>query len=315
VKTGQDMYILLAGTGTAATNIVEGIAAGRLGTIAAVVDPMVSNRSWAQDLASRGLVYKALHDVSSDLAFDAAGVAVPTPLHFDVLSELLRSPICPPLVLSEKPLTTTGRDAAALRHLAASRGISLRTLLHFGLSPEVVWFRGAMEGLSEHLGPLIEVVSHFGDNYIDNISEARARLGGSWLDSGVNSLSVVLQFVKVSGLLTGKAQGHRSVVRFAGTRGEDVSITTTWDDVDRRKYTRLVYSKATVVLDHVRKSVSLDDAPLHVAAVGKSRIARYGSLMHKHLRGQWTAEDEIFERQVMDWLHAGDDLLVSTCLG
>jgi predicted dehydrogenase len=296
-----DGGLVLVGAGRAGSSILRAVVAERLAAVRAIVDPDAPGR----DLPAGIPTYPRLEDVPADLLFDVAVVAVPTPQHAAVLAELLASPSCPPLVLCEKPLTATPEDTRRVRDVAAARWVGLHTLLHFATAPEAAWLRDNLTTLEARLGPCVAIRSEFADDYCHgDEASARARLGSPWLDSGVNSLSVVLQVVTITQCVERREREGRAVqVRYRGERGEDVLVATAWDDPDGRKVTSVGFREGRVEVDHRRGTVALGDGLLfQVAAEPPTR--RYGRLLAQHLGGERAAQDARLEDEVMSWLFA-----------
>jgi len=83
----------------------------------------------------------SLNETLGDDAFDAAIVAVPDHLHFEVAATLLRRDMH---VLVVKPLTPTVAEARALLELARSRGLHGAVELHKRFDPQNLYARGAI---------------------------------------------------------------------------------------------------------------------------------------------------------------------------
>ncbi|MFC0600117.1 Gfo/Idh/MocA family protein [Streptomyces palmae] len=100
-------------------------------------------------------------------------------------------------VLVEKPLV---HDLDSLDRLRALEGTvdvrgRLFTAHHFAFSPEIRW---AARQIAEQpqWGPVTSITSAFHDPYILRGEQAFASYGSSWMDSGVNQLSVLACFVE-----------------------------------------------------------------------------------------------------------------------
>lgn len=295
----------MVGGGHAATSIVRALLAEDLATVVALVDPDPPERDWVSKLAAEGRVFASVAELPGGDRFDAACVTVPTPLHASVLAELLVASPCPALVLCEKPLTTTAEEAQRVQALAAARRIALRMLLHFSVASEVVWLAANVGPLAGRLGPITRVVSEFGDDYsLTDLASARRRLGDPWLDSGVNSLSVVLQLVDLARCIERRPEGDSALaVRYQGTRGEDVTIRTAWDDPARRKLTTIAFGDGVVEVDHLAARVTLDGQELY-RSDDEARSARYSRLLTRHLGGEVGRSERALEANVLSWLFA-----------
>ncbi|KOV36827.1 hypothetical protein ADK60_05830 [Streptomyces sp. XY431] len=142
-----------------------------------------------------GDLVRALDEHRPDLVV----LATPTETHAELTElTLLRSTA---RVLVEKPLVHDRAALEALRDLDGKADVRGRvfTAHHFAFSPEVDW---AAELLAAHpeWGPVTTVTSAFYDPYVLRGAEAFASYVSSWMDSGVNQLSMLTRFVELAGL-------------------------------------------------------------------------------------------------------------------
>jgi hypothetical protein len=96
------------------------------------------------------------------------------------------------------------------------------------------------------------------DPYQEDLSSAQARLGNSWIDSGINALSVIERFVTPVERRSLRQLGEpswstfegRFTCEFDGGRVEG-NVLTSWRVTDAARSTRIRYtSGAELVLDH-----------------------------------------------------------------
>ncbi|MFI5645892.1 Gfo/Idh/MocA family protein [Kitasatospora sp. NPDC051705] len=134
---------------------------------------------------------------------DLVVLATPTETHAELATAaLLRSTAG---VLVEKPLVHDLATLAGLRALDGEVDVRGRlfTAHHFAFSPEVEW---AAELLAGHpdWGPVTTVTSAFYDPYVLRGPEAFASYVSSWMDSGVNQLSMLTRFVELTELTSAR---------------------------------------------------------------------------------------------------------------
>jgi len=170
-------------------------------------------------------------------------------------------------VLIEKPCCTTLAQFMDLVALARDRQRHLHIALHAAFALELQWLLAQRQELG--LGKITAFQCCFLDPYIaqGHLLPAAAALGGSWIDSGINALSVLATLFPPEQLRVGTADfshlpgadcddtGAR--VCFAGpTEG---CIETGWERGINSKSTRLVFDggAAEVLLDHSREEVIL----------------------------------------------------------
>ena len=127
----------------------------------------------------------SLDDLVEGNDIDAVLIATPTPTHEEVALRVLeaRKP-----VLIEKPATLSLYAFERLRGAACSAGVPVFTLFHASYGSEV---RAAKEAIDSSSCPLIlSWHSAFHDPYAGDRG-VQSSLINSWVDSGINALSVV----------------------------------------------------------------------------------------------------------------------------
>ncbi|WP_432927371.1 Gfo/Idh/MocA family protein [Microbispora sp. CA-135349] len=157
------------------------------------VDPKVT-----EPPAFRGTTpphYRDLAEALDAHRADLIVIATPTQTHEELAAQALTASSAK--VLVEKPLV---HDLAALTRLRALDGeVDVRgrvfTAHHFAFAPEVRW---AAEQIAAHpeWGPITRVTSAFYDPYVLRGEQAFASYVSSWMDSGVNQLSMLARFVE-----------------------------------------------------------------------------------------------------------------------
>lgn len=120
--------------------------------------------------------------------------ATPTPTHAEVCDEIAA---CFPnaRILEEKPAADSLSGA---RHVLVDIGSRqpVDVAYHMAFSPEVTWGAQTIQASAGDLGVPVAAEASFADPYQDNFEAARARLGNSWIDSGINALSVLTRFAE-----------------------------------------------------------------------------------------------------------------------
>jgi len=189
---------------------------------------------------------------------DVVVVATPTPTHASVCREAAETFPSAELLV-EKPAADDHADATALlRSTDDGRGVNVA--YHMAYSPEVLWGERLVRSMSAVLGRPITVKAVFSDPYESQIGSAAARFGSSWIDSGINALSVLSRFVEpVSrrslrrlGAAAWSCYEGRFVCRsHTGNADLEATIATSWHVTAPSRSTRITYSSgAELVLDH-----------------------------------------------------------------
>jgi hypothetical protein len=245
----------------------------------------------------RGSTHASIDDLVAAGA-ETLIVATPTPTHAEVCRDVRR--IAPTTrVLVEKPLATDMADVESL--LPAG---NIEVLYHVAYAPEVAWGRGICDAVATLEGGITDVESHFSDLVADDEREhARDVLVSSWLDVGINALSVLSQFVDLTSLVIDRADHTAGDYRATLTFGEEVEgtgrLTTAWRG-DEKWTTIRFRSGAELHLDHQQVSGRLTsprwDASFNKAAAVPRLIAHYAPMFAELLtrgRRRFTAASDL----------------------
>ncbi|MBO1418746.1 Gfo/Idh/MocA family protein [Streptomyces sp. FH025] len=161
-------------------------------------------------------------------------------------------------VLVEKPLVHDLASLAGLRELDGKADIRGRvfTAHHFAFSPEVDW-AAELLAANPDWGPVTAITSAFYDPYVLRGPEAFASYVSSWMDSGVNQLSMLTRFVELTELTSAQqADGGASAWCTVGfrSRGEAGSarLRSSWLTGSSSKESSLVLGRSGVEIwiDH-----------------------------------------------------------------
>ncbi|MFD0399663.1 Gfo/Idh/MocA family protein [Kitasatospora sp. NPDC059811] len=200
--------------------------------------------------------HAGLDDALAEHRPDLLVLATPTHTHAELAAQALR--LSTAKVLVEKPLV---HDLASLGRLRAlDEAVDVRgrlfTAHHFAFSPEVGW---AAELLAEHpeWGPVTAVTSAFYDPYVLKGAGAYESYGSSWMDSGVNQLSMLTRLVDLTALTSARQlDGGASAWCTAEyrSRGESgtARLRSSWLTGSSSKESSLVLGRAGVEvwIDH-----------------------------------------------------------------
>jgi predicted dehydrogenase len=223
-------------------------------TIVAVID---TNDSRTTIFHGTIPVYHSTFEaLSGEVNPDLVTIATPTPTHVEVCSQVAeyfpRSAI-----LVEKPAADNFEDARRIvEGIGGKQSVTISYHMAFGA--EVEWGLSRIRSERELLGSPIRIESWYADPYQSELSSAQARLGTSWIDSGVNALSVIERFARVLKRTSFRQIGQASWSVFEGTfacqaQGAPVAavVLTSWHSTAATRTTRIRYSSgAELVMDH-----------------------------------------------------------------
>lgn len=252
IAAKRPVRVILVGLGTVARTHLKALEQIVGTTVLAGVDPVPPGH-----VSFHGLefpVYATVRDAAARHDPSHIVIATPSSTHAAVCNEVVG--LFPEAaILVEKPAATNFAEARQLLH-----GVRrpLDVAYHMAFSPEVLWGADLANAQSDALGPPVAVVASFADPYEAEFRTASNRFGSSWVDSGINALSVVNRFVEPVERKSLRSIGPESWSTFEGrvrcrTGDSEVEalILTTWHVTAPARTTRIRYaSGAELVMDH-----------------------------------------------------------------
>jgi predicted dehydrogenase len=198
-------------------------------------------------------VYRGLREASQACEPELVVIATPTGTHA-VVSEQTARWFPTARLLVEKPAAATLADARRILSGIGGRQ-PVEVAYHTSFAPEVGWGQRALEARRSELGDLVSAEMFFADPYYDDFERAAATLGDSWLDSGINALSVLARFATIVTRESLRSIGteRQSIfeARLACHNGAQALLVTSWQAADGAKTTRLRYASGLeLLMDH-----------------------------------------------------------------
>ena len=243
-------------------------------------------------------LYRSPREAVGRHQIDTIVVATPTPAHAAVceqVAELLPTA----RILVEKPTAGNLADAHhILRDIGSRQPVDVA--YHMAFAPEVSWGIQAAHAHASALGPPVSTESSFADPYTRSFQSAAARLGNSWIDSGINALSVLRRFITPARRTFLRRIGEPSASVFeahischSNGRDLDALILTTWQVTDPAKTTRIRYtSGAELIMDHTAVAAYLV-AHGHITDVfGADASVPRRERHYRALYQSWLVEDQ-----------------------
>ena len=221
------------------------------------VDPEARKR-FEQRIATVGSLDELLERADADVIV----VSTPTPTHYDVCRAVIERG-GPRVLLVEKPIATTSDDVRELIRAAARAGVELRGVYHAAYAPEVEW---ALGNLAVEMRDVVRIEAEFLDPHLP-----AATFGDSWLDSGINALSILVRFVRIDSGEVGSVASLPTAFEAnfggsSGTREISIRILTSWQASEPSKATRFhLRDGGLVVLDH--QAMAARCLPKHGAVI------------------------------------------------
>ena len=254
--------LAIAGLGRIAPAHLDALAALGAWQVTAACDPDPHAPGRA---AFAGPVHPDIDALLAAEACDAVLVLAPPAVHADLTVRVLRRGLP---VMVEKPVAPTAEAFARMEAAAADAGAALLPVLHCAWAAEVRRMAELIRAQPDRFGPVTSFAAAFHDPLHDGATlHPRARhLGGAWLDSGINALSVIGAFLPADRLRLAEIEARRApdgtVVRaaatFTGPDGCRGSVTADWTAGRSDKETVLTFaSGARAVLQHSAESLVL----------------------------------------------------------
>ena len=192
-------------------------------------------------------------------------ISTPNHTHYEIGSKLISNNRA---VLFEKPVSTNRSELLDLQKQIANSREFVSVALHAAYAQDVNWWI-ENQNITHKVGDLTGFNAGFFDPYIEHgkVISSGQGLGGSWIDSGINALSVIGRFFAPERLTISEsrmtmlandgfqAQGS-ALLQFNHNDGIGHGfIDTNWTLGINRKTTRLWYQGADILLHHSLESV------------------------------------------------------------
>lgn len=244
---------------------------------------------------------------------DAILVSTPTQTHYAIGLKIVNAG---KHLLLEKPATVRMDELSDLYEAARRNRVKIIVLYHAAFAKDLLWFEENYEKELIHtLGPITEMECDFYDPYITNghLSPNALSLVGSWVDSGINCLSVVARLVDPLSIILKNHNleyindlekvNSKATVQYAanvdGISPIQINIKTDWTLGMNKKQTLLKFSetKNQILINHTEQKVIL------LCKDGQHIIADF-SLQGEQLRTQY---DGVFQNVVSLLAHNKDN--------
>lgn len=209
--------------------------------------------------------YQNISDFLANKEIQAVLIGTPPQSHFSLAKQCLESK---KHVLLEKPAVLSFKELEALYDIAKKNNRILHIAYHAAFAVDLIWFLNNKPLLESkyNLGKCQKITCHFYDPYIidKELINSRNILGGSFLDSGVNALSVCNQLADLSHahLSQHSIQCVEDLVISSYTKYTTdehiIEIYTSWNKNINQKKTILTYdNNSSIVLEHTLQTVEL----------------------------------------------------------
>ena len=312
----------IIGLGHVAKHQIAAIDRSRDFQLVAGCDPDVSRHSLLDGFVSSYTDSEVLLK-RSDL--DVVVVASPNRLHVDHGIQVMAAG---KWLFMEKPLAETQEEFDLFDRKREEHAGHCTLALHAAFGAEVEWFFANYR--EANAGELTSFAAKFFDPYFSDgqIEQRATSLGGSWMDSGINALSVICRIISPDDLVICDSQMTRveesgcsevsSTVdlQFPGSQGRGTGvIQTSWTAGLDKKMTTLGFGSGgkKIILDHSAQQVILhgqeQDQLLYACDNGLPRLTNHYVGAFKDLALQMSAGKDNFSycRKLHRLLYRAED--------
>ena len=315
----------VVGLGHVASHHIAAIEESRSFRLAAACDPN------PDALRSLDPAVRAVSDIEALLAMsdvDVVVVASPNRLHLEHGIAVIEAG---KWLVMEKPVAPTRAQFDTLSNALERRGGHCSVALHAAFGVEVDWFcqqreAGALAGFT-----ISSMDAQFYDPYFvaGELEHRALSLSGSWMDSGINALSVMQRIAGLDGLeLVDSRMTRVGCVPCTEVQGtvdlryrtaggmRAASIDTNWTIGRNKKMTSLTSTEPSrsIVLDHSEQSVvrreNGDEKVLFRCDNGKPRLTNHYIGVFRDLAEQVSRGKDNFDscRKMHDILYTAEEL-------
>jgi len=270
-ETNRKIRLAIVGFGHVASYQIEAIRRIKEFQLIAVCD---TDKTKKKDIPESVIFIDDYRDILSQTQIDVAVISVPNRLHYKIAKYFLEEETD---VLLEKPATLSIDEFDNLLESARENNLVLVIAFHAAFARDLHHFLNLHEKglLKINLGNLVGFKCSFYDPYISNegLRKEAEGLIGSWIDSGINALSVLGKIPWISELRVEEAlssvipfykcQDIQSTVTFTfkSKYSNDIYrgiIDTNWSLNIDYKVTRLFFDNHTeVILNHSNQQIIL----------------------------------------------------------
>ena len=174
----------IIGLGTITEYYLEGLKNSKILELTAVCDTLINSVS--KKYYEEYPFYLDYKEMIEKEGLDYIIISTPPKTHFEIAKHALENNVN---VIVEKPATTNLKDLKYLMDLAKQQNLIFEVMYHWQNGSEVIKFNELYE--KEKITEIhTTVLDPYSSDEI-NIDEAKIKLLGTWIDSGVNILSMI----------------------------------------------------------------------------------------------------------------------------
>lgn len=257
----------IIGLGTITEYYLEGLKNSKILELTAVCDTLINSVS--KKYYEEYPFYLDYKEMIEKECLDYIIISTPPKSHFEIAKHALENNVN---VIVEKPATTNLKDLKYLMDLAKQNNLIFEVMYHWQNGSEVIKFNELYE--KEKITEInTTVLDPYSSDEI-NIDEAKIKLLGTWIDSGVNILSMIKMWLPfntldINNIFVKKCEKTNLPINVSIDILIDnvkVLINIDWTKHQNVKESYLVYNNRKIKIDHSNqciideeKIIKLDD--------------------------------------------------------
>ncbi len=205
--------------------------------------------------------YQNYKDLILDANVDCILVSTTPNTHFGIAMDVLRNK---KHLLIEKPVILAPEQMELLNNYK-DKNVMFVSAFHAAFATDLVWFKEKYntEFITD-FGDITGFECNFYDPYVINncITDKAIGLEGSWIDSGVNALSVIGELINTNDIMRQEKiineSNTKGIAKFIFSEERHTGIIKTdWTLDSNHKSTTLFFNEIKVILNHSEQRVYL----------------------------------------------------------
>ncbi|MEM1002370.1 MAG: Gfo/Idh/MocA family oxidoreductase [Bacteroidota bacterium] len=295
MDSSKQFKIAIIGLGHAAKYQLQALTLTKGLTLAAACDLDQSKKENMGEILNNTPFFLDYQEMLKTVELDAVLVSTPYFNHYELAKKILREK---KNLLLEKPATSTLEELEDLRSIAKTENVVFSIALHAAYGKEILWFiDNYKQSLSQRFGAITGFKCGFYDPYLidGEVLPNAFSLGSSWLDSGINALSVIGKLVKNLKIIEARftyvpqlvVSDIQAAVDYSFSVGNDNQagrgcIETNWSLGLNKKITNLYFANTgtEIILNHSTQQVLMVDSWGHTEimvdfSAGKTRLINH----------------------------------------
>lgn len=246
----------IIGLGTITEYYLAGLKNSNILELTAVCDTLINSVS--KKYYEEYPFYLDYKEMISKEGLDYIIISTPPKSHFEIAKYALENNVN---VIVEKPATTNLNDLQFLNNLANENNLIFEVMYHWQNGSEVIKFNELYD--KEKISEIhTTVLDPYSSDEI-NIDEAKVKLLGTWIDSGVNILSMIKMWLPfktfdINSIFVRKCEKTNLPINVSVNLLIDntkVSITIDWTKHQNVKESYLIYDNRKIKIDHSNQCI------------------------------------------------------------